>query len=225
MEWSNELKQEALDILKETYKDKENKSSLEFNSPYEMLVATILSAQCTDERVNKVTKELFKEHNTPETMLTLSEEELLSYIKSCGLAKNKAKNILGASKKLIEEFNSEVPRTKEEIMTLPGVGSKTANVVLSNAYGVPGIGVDTHVFRVSKRIGLADGGTPNKVEKELCELIPEEDWIKAHHWLIWHGRGDCKSRKPACQGCPLAGVCRYKAEQDLLETTENVEET
>lgn len=220
MQLSDQNKEEALKILSETFKDRELKSVLNFTTPFEMLVATILSAQCTDERVNMVTAELFKEHNTPETMVELSEEELIGYIKSVGLAKNKAKNILKASQKLIDEFNSEVPRTKEEIMTLPGVGSKTANVVLSNAYGIPGLGVDTHVFRVSKRLGLAEGNTANKVEKELCEFIPEEDWAKAHHWLLWQGRQFCNSRKPNCESCPVAHLCPYKAE---LEKESNEE--
>lgn len=218
MELSLEQKNEALDILSEEFKDKEDRSALVFNTPFEALVAVILSAQCTDERVNIVTSELFKEHNTPETMAELTEEELKSYIKSCGLANAKAKNILATSKKLIEEFNSEVPRTKEEIITLPGVGNKTANVVLANAYGVPGLGVDTHVSRVSQRIGLVSGTTPTKIEKELCSFIPEENWNKAHHWLLWHGRTYCNSRKPKCGECPVARQCQYYKELSTKES-------
>lgn len=212
MELSLEEKNKALEILSEEFKDKEDRSALVFNTPYEALVAVILSAQCTDERVNIVTSELFKEHNTPKKMVELSEDELKSFIKSCGLANAKAKNILATSRKLIDEFDSEVPRTKEEIMTLPGVGNKTANVVLANAYGVPGLGVDTHVGRVSQRIGLVSGTTPLKIEKELCSFIPEENWNKAHHWLLWHGRTYCNSRKPKCEHCPVAKYCQYNKE-------------
>ena len=206
---SESQKNEALKILRSLYISREDRGGLNFNSPYEALVATILSAQCTDQRVNLITKELFKEHNTPETMCELTEEELKEYIKSCGLTNHKAKNILKASQMLIENFNSEVPRSKEEIMTLPGVGTKTANVVLANAYGIPGLGVDTHVNRVSKRIGLSTGKNVKIVEEELCALIPEEHWIKAHHWLIWHGREICKARKPDCPSCDLKEVCDF----------------
>ena len=212
MEQEITFKQKALDSLREKYKDRENKSLLKFSNPFECLVAVILSAQCTDQRVNIVTEELFKEHNSPEKMLELSFDELKEYINSCGLANNKAKNILAASQKLVNEFNSEVPRSKKEIMTLPGVGSKTANVVLANAYDIPGLGVDTHVKRVSNRIGLASGKTPNKIEDELCQLIPEENWNKAHHWLIWHGRETCSSRKPKCDKCEINEFCQYYLE-------------
>ncbi len=206
---TKEQKNKALELLRSLYIDREDRGGLNFNSPYEALVATILSAQCTDQRVNIITQELFKNYNEPEKMIQLSEEELKEKIKSCGLANNKAKNILGATRLIIDNFNSEVPRTKKEIMTLPGVGSKTANVVLANAYGVPGLGVDTHVNRVSLRIGLSSGKTVKKVEEELCELIPEELWIKAHHWLIWHGRDICKARNPNCQDCIIKEVCQY----------------
>lgn len=218
MELTREQKEEALRLLREEFRYTEDRGGLNFKTPYEALVAVMLSAQCTDERVNQVTEELFKDYNTPEKMIELSEEELKKYIKSCGLTNAKAKNILAASRKIIDEFDSEVPRTKEEIMSLPGVGSKTANVVLSNVYGVPGLGVDTHVNRVSKRIGLASGNTPLKVEKELCELIPEEYWTKAHHWLLWQGRKYCKSRKPDCHNCPVKGQCKYY--QELQENSE-----
>lgn len=217
LEITHNEKNQALNTLHELYKHKEDRSALNFTTPYELLVAVILSAQCTDQRVNIITEELFKEHNTPETMVTLTEDELKEYIKSCGLVNSKAKNILKASKMLIENFDSEVPRTKEEILTLPGVGNKTANVVLSNAYGVPGLGVDTHVFRVANRIGLAQGNTPDKVEKQLCELIPEEQWTKAHHWLLWHGREICNSRKPKCAQCPVKDQCAYFKNLDKVE--------
>lgn len=224
MELTKEQKDQVLHDLRQLYIDREDRSALNFSTPYECLVAVILSTQCTDERVNIVTDELFKEYNTPERMVELSFEELKEKIKSCGLTNNKAKNILASSQMLIDNFNSEVPKTKEEIMTLPGVGSKTANVVLSNVYGVPGIGVDTHVFRVANRIGLADGKTPNKVEKDLTELIPEEFWTKAHHWLLWHGRKVCSSRKPKCHECPVRNNCKFYLESQEAEKTNEATE-
>lgn len=203
----NENQKTILNVLAEHYKEYETVSSLNHSSPYESLVATMLAAQCTDARVNIVTAELFKNYNTPEKMVRLNEEELKTFIKSCGLSNTKAKNILAASRILIEQFNSEVPRTKKEIMTLPGVGSKTANVVLANAYGVPGLAVDTHVGRVATRLGLTSEKTPAKIEKALCLLIPEKDWLKAHRWLLWHGRLICRSRNPDCQNCPVGKLC------------------
>lgn len=196
-----------LKILSETYPGA--KCALEFKSPYELLVSTILSAQCTDVRVNQVTEELYKEYNTPEKMISLTEEELGEKIKSCGFYKNKSKNILGATREIIQKYNGKVPKTIEELTELPGVGRKTANVVLSNAFGVPAIAVDTHVFRVSNRLGISKGDTPNQVERGLMENIPREMWSDAHHYLIWHGRQICKARKPQCEECPLAPYCEY----------------
>ncbi len=195
-----------LKILSETYPDA--KCALNFESPYELLVSTILSAQCTDVRVNKVTEELYKEYKTPETMMTLTEEELAEKIRSCGFYKNKSKNILGATRAILEN-GGEVPNTMEELIKLPGVGRKTANVVLSNAFGIPAIAVDTHVFRVSNRLGIAKGNTPDKVENGLMENVPKDMWSDTHHYLIWHGRIICKSRKPNCEQCPLAPYCEY----------------
>ncbi len=216
---------EVLSELRSLYLPLEDRSRLNFETPYEALVAVMLSAQCTDERVNMVTAELFKEHNTPETMLTLDEDGLKEYIKSCGLANAKAKNILASSRMILDEFGGEVPRTKEEILKLPGVGNKTANVVLSNAYGVPGLGVDTHVFRVANRIGLATGNTADKVEKELCAIIPKDYWTKAHHWFLWHGRKVCNARKPDCENCSVKGYCRYyKAKQEEAEESKETED-
>ncbi|MBE6065927.1 endonuclease III [Clostridium cochlearium] len=197
----------VLDILGKTYP--EAKCQLDFKSPYELLVSTILSAQCTDKRVNKVTSELFKEYNTPEKMLQLSQEELGTKIKSCGLYNNKSINILEASKKILQDFKGKVPQTMEELMSLPGVGRKTANVVLSNAFRIPAIAVDTHVFRVSNRIGIAKGKNPNEVEMELMKNIDRDMWSITHHYLIWHGRYTCKSRKPQCEQCPIAPYCEY----------------
>lgn len=198
-----------LDILKEAYP--EAKCGLDFGSPYELLVATILSAQCTDVRVNIITKGLFKKHNTPEKMLRLTEEELGEMIKSCGLYKNKSRNILAASSMLAAEYKCEVPENMEELLRLPGVGRKTANVVLSNAFGVPAIAVDTHVFRVSNRLGISKGKTPDEVERGLMKVIPKDTWGLAHHLLIIHGRRRCAARNPKCGECPLTGLCEYYA--------------
>ncbi|OAA90156.1 endonuclease III [Clostridium coskatii] len=196
-----------LKVLKETYP--EAKCALNFGSPYELLVSTMLSAQCTDVRVNKVTSELYKQYNTPEKIISLTEEELGEKIKSCGFFRNKSKNILSTSRELVEKYGGEVPHTMEQLIELPGVGRKTADVVLSNAFGVPAIAVDTHVFRVSNRLGIAKGTTPHKVEMELMKNIPKSMWSDSHHYLIWHGRRICKSRKPDCEHCPLAPYCEY----------------
>lgn len=183
--------------------------ALKFNSPYELLVAVILSAQCTDERVNKVTAELFKEHNTPQKMLSLTQPELEKYIFSCGFYHDKAKHILSASRDILEKFRGEVPREHAELKTLAGVGQKTANVVYAVAFGGDAIAVDTHVFRVSRRLGLSNGATPNKVEEDLKSAIPQNLWSKAHHYLIYHGRQVCHSRNPACSACTLNRLCDY----------------
>lgn len=197
----------ALAELKNLYPDA--KPALQYTTPYELLVAVVLSAQCTDERVNKVTAVLFEKYNTPETMLTLSQKELEKYIFSCGFYRMKAEHILSASKDILEKFNGEVPNTIESLMSLAGVGKKTANVVYSVAFGGDAIAVDTHVFRVSNRLGLAKGTTPLEVEAGLCKAIPKSDWSKAHHWLIYHGRRVCHSQKPSCESCTLRSVCDY----------------
>ncbi len=185
------------------------KPALLYNTPYELLVAVILSAQCTDERVNKVTAVLFKEHNTPEKMLKLTQEELEKYIFSCGFYHNKAAHILAASRDILEKFGGEVPSTLDGLKTLAGVGQKTANVVFSVAFGGDAIAVDTHVFRVSNRLGIAEGKTPAKVEEGLRAAIPQELWSKAHHYLIWHGRKVCHSQRPDCGNCTLKDFCKY----------------
>lgn len=200
-------KKSALAELEKLYPDA--KPALVFKTPYELLVAVVLSAQCTDERVNKVTAVLFEKYNTPQAMLTLSQKELEKYIFSCGFYRMKAEHILSASKDIMEKFNGEVPETIEELMSLAGVGKKTANVVYSVAFGGAAIAVDTHVFRVSNRLGLAKGSTPLKVEEGLCKAIPESDWASAHHWLIYHGRRVCHSQKPDCANCTLAHLCDY----------------
>jgi len=187
-----------------------DRTALKFSSPYELLVAVILSAQCTDERVNKVTEKLFKEYNTPEKMITLSQEELERYIFSCGLYHSKAKNILKTSLDIIEKFNGNVPNTLEELRSLAGVGRKTANVVYSVAFGGNAIAVDTHVFRVSNRIGLVNEKDVLKTEKSLMKIIDEKDWSRSHHYLIYLGRSFCKAGKPDCENCPIKAECRKK---------------
>lgn len=187
----------------------EARPALRYTSPYELLVAVILSAQCTDERVNKVTEALFREHNTPQSMLLLSQEELEKAIFSCGFYRMKAAHILSASEDIVKKFHGEVPSTKEELQTLAGVGRKTANVVYSVAFGGDAIAVDTHVFRVSNRLGLAHAATPEKTEEALMKNIPQEDWSKAHHWLIYHGRRVCHSRRPDCENCTLRALCPH----------------
>lgn len=200
-------KQMALTELEKLYPDA--KAALHYTTAYELLVAVILSAQCTDERVNKVTAVLFEKYSTPERMLTLSQTELERYIFSCGFYRMKAEHILSASKDIIEKFGGEVPDTVEKLMSLAGVGKKTANVVYSVWFGGDAIAVDTHVFRVSNRLGLAKGKTPLEVEAGLNKAIPKQLWSKAHHWLIWHGRKVCHSQKPACESCTLKALCDY----------------
>ncbi len=174
-----------------------------------MLVAVIISAQCTDERVNIVTARIFPKYNTPKKMGSLTQEQMEELIHDCGLFRAKAKNILATCHKLVEEYDSRVPDTIEELMKLPGVGKKTANVIANIVYDVPAIAVDTHVFRVSRRLGLSSGKDAFEVEKDLMKLIPKDKWGEAHHWLIWHGRKVCKARKPLCNECVLLKLCPY----------------
>lgn len=202
--------QEVLDILNATYPDAA--CELKHSSPFELIIATILSAQSTDKRVNIVTEELFKEYKTPKDFLKLSEEQLSEKIRSIGFYRIKSKNILKLCEILVTEYESKVPQSREELMKLPGVGRKTANVVLSNAFGQNAIAVDTHVFRVSNRIGLANSDNVHDTEKDLMNNIKENQWSKAHHLLIFHGRRICKARKPLCDICPLTGYCLYYIE-------------
>lgn len=181
---------------------------LVFGTPFQLLVATILSAQCTDETVNRVTPRLFSRYRTPADLLTLTEEELGDLIRECGLHRTKARNILAACRILVDEHRGEVPAEREALERLPGVGRKTAGVVLANAFGVPAIAVDTHVFRVARRLGLADADTPAGVERQLMAAIPPELWLAAHHRLIAHGRRVCTARRPRCSDCPVANFCR-----------------
>lgn len=188
-----------------------DKSFLDFTTPFELLVATILSAQCTDVRVNKVTGNMFKFKNTPEDFAKMDIKEIEEYIKTCGLYKNKAKNIKNASIMLIREFDGKVPNNMEDLLKLPGVGRKTANVVMSNAFGIDAIAVDTHVQRVSNRLGLANSKDVLKTEKDLRKNLPKEKWSKLHHQIIAHGRKICKARNPLCEECDLKDLCEdYK---------------
>ncbi|MFZ2099180.1 MAG: endonuclease III [Oricola sp.] len=188
----------------------EPKGELAHVNPFTLVVAVALSAQATDAGVNKATKELFRIADTPQKMLALGEEKLGDHIRTIGLWRNKAKNVIALSRKLVDEFGGEVPRTREELVTLPGVGRKTANVVMSMAFGIPTIAVDTHIFRIANRIGLAPGKTPDEVERALLDVIPEEYLFHAHHWLILHGRYCCKARKPECERCVIADICKSK---------------
>lgn len=186
---------------------------LEYSTPFELLVAVILSAQCTDKRVNIATRELFKVYNTAEQFASLTLEDLKPYIFSCGFYNNKGTNIINMSRSLMERFGGEVPKSFEELTSLAGVGRKTASVVLSVAFDIPAMPVDTHVFRVSRRIGLADGETVEKVEQELMKAFPKEDWNALHHTLIFQGRYVCKSQKPDCEHCLVKEECRYYKEK------------
>ena len=189
---------------------KEPKGELDHVNAYTLLVAVVLSAQATDVGVNKATKALFEIVDTPEKMVALGEEKLIEYIRTIGLYRNKAKNVILLSQKLISDYDSQVPRDRDALVTLPGVGRKTANVVVSMAFGQPTIAVDTHIFRLGNRVGLAPGKTPDDVEAILEKVIPEEFLYHAHHWLILHGRYICKARKPDCEACIIADLCKAK---------------
>ena len=193
----------VLDSLEELYP--EAKAELHFANPFETLIAMMLSAQCTDKRVNQVTETLFRDYPDSFAMARLTQEELEEKIRSCGLYHSKAKNILASCRALNELYGGKVPDTREKLMSLPGVGQKTAGVVLLAAFGDDQIPVDTHVFRVSNRIGLSRADTPEGVEKDLQALIAKERWSHSHHLLIWHGRRVCHARKPDCEKCPLSG--------------------
>ena len=202
---NHDEKMKIVEGLAKAYPDA--KPALRFDSAFQLLVAVLLSAQCTDERVNIVTAELFQKAPDASAMARLAEDEIREIIKSCGLYKNKAKNIAALSKILTESYGGEVPREREALEKLPGIGRKSANVVLSVAFDIPALAVDTHVFRVSRRMGLSAGEDVRKVEDDLTALIPQEDWAKAHHWLIFHGRRCCKAQKPLCEQCPVGEIC------------------
>ncbi len=203
-----EQKLAILDRLEEMYP--EAKAELVFSNPYEMLVATILSAQCTDRQVNKVTPAVFSHWPDASAMAEARTEELYPLVKSCGF-KSKAGNIIAACRIIKEQHGGQVPDTMEALTALPGVGRKTANVVLSNAFGIPAFAVDTHVFRVSNRLGLCRADTVEETERQMTKLIPREKWGQAHHWLIWHGRRLCRAQRPLCAECGLKDLCPYHA--------------
>lgn len=189
------------------------KPELTFHNPYETLVAVMLSAQCTDKQVNKVTPALFERYPTVADLAAASVEDVYPMVKSCGF-KTKASNIVQACRLIMQNHGGEVPASIEALTALPGVGQKTANVVLANAFGVPTIAVDTHVFRVSNRLGLAQAKNVEETERQLQKAIPKKNWVAAHHWLIFHGRRVCHARNPACEGCTLRPLCRAAREAD-----------
>ena len=199
------IKTEQLRRLENVYHD--YTTALEYTNPFTLLVATILSAQCTDARVNIITKRIFPRLDSPAKMITLSQQQLEKEIHDCGLYRSKSKHILEMCRILLNNYDGQVPEDFDALVSLPGVGRKTANVVRSVCWGYPGIAVDTHVFRVSNRLKLSIGDTPLEVEEGLQKAIPKENWSSAHHWLIWHGRKICKARKPACEECFLQDVC------------------
>lgn len=199
---------EIFELLKEEYPDA--KCSLDFNTPFEMMIAVALSAQCTDERVNKVTADFFPKYNTPEDFANMPIEQIEELIHSCGFYHNKAKNIKFASQKILKDFHGEVPQTMEELISIPGVGRKSANVIMLEAFNNPqGIAVDTHVKRLSNRIGFSKKSEPEKIEQDLLKQIPREYWKDANHILIWHGRKVCKSQNPQCEKCCLRNLCEH----------------
>jgi endonuclease-3 len=199
-----------LEILESKYRN--TKTALTFRTPYQLLISTMLAAQSTDVQVNIVTKSLFRDYPDAKDIAKLSQQILEGYIKTVGLFRTKAKNVIAASKILDEHYDGNIPNNREELVKLPGVGRKTANVVLSIAKNVPAIAVDTHVFRVSNRLGLANAKDVLNTEKQLMENIPKEKWSDAHHWLIWHGRQICKARKPLCEECMVKDYCEYYRE-------------
>ncbi len=183
--------------------------ALKFSTPFELLIATILSAQCTDIRVNEVTKVLFKKYRSPKDYAEAEVKELEEDIRPTGFYRNKAKAIRRCCRELVNRFGGEVPNTLEDLVTLPGVGRKTANVILGNAFGIPGIVVDTHVHRVSRRIGLTKNDDPVKIEFDLMEIVPKEEWTHFSNLLVWHGRKTCAARKPLCKTCAIQKWCEY----------------
>ena len=201
---------EVLDILTDMHP--EAACALDYGTPFQLLVAVVLSAQTTDVSVNKVTPELFRRYPTPDLMAAADQNDVMDIIRSIGLYKNKSANIIKLAQKITDDFDGEVPSDYDSLVSLPGVGRKTANVVLAEGFGVPRIAVDTHVFRVANRIGLTDEKDVNSTEEMLMKRIPEERWILSHHLLIFHGRKCCTARNPSCERCGLEGICLYKAE-------------
>ena len=208
---SSVLSREQVISLFERFKSENPvpKTELIATNNYTLLVSVVLSAQATDKSVNKATESLYQKVDTPQKMLELGEEGLIEYIKSIGLYKNKAKNVIALSKILIEKFNGEIPKTREDLMSLPGVGRKTANVILNVVYGEKTMPVDTHLLRISPRIGLSFGTTPESIERDLLKIIPDEYMQHAHHWLILHGRYVCTARNPKCSECLISDICQH----------------
>ncbi len=201
----------ALDILEEMHP--EAMCALDHGSDFDLLIAVVLSAQTTDVSVNKVTPALFEKYPTPQALATADQADVMEIIKTIGLYKNKSANIIKLAQKLVEDHGGEVPSDFDELVKLPGVGRKTANVVLAEAFGVPRIAVDTHVFRVANRIGITDGKDVTETEEQLMERLPQEMWIRAHHLIIFHGRKVCHARNPDCDNCGLKDICVYNIEQ------------
>ena len=204
-------KKEAVEIikkLKEYYPDAT--CSLDFKTPFEMVISVMLSAQCTDERVNKTTPSLFEKYSTPQSICDIDIQELERIIYPCGFYKNKAKNIKAMAKEILDKYNGKVPETMEELITLPGVGRKSANVVMLEAFNNPqGIAIDTHAKRIANRVGLSKNTVPEKVEQDILKLIPKEYYKDVNHLFVWHGRKICNARKPKCNECPIKKYCRY----------------
>lgn len=205
------LSEEEMDIVFSRWQAQNPSPASELNyvNPFTLLVAVVLSAQATDKSVNIATEKLFQVADTPEKLLALGEENLITYIQSIGLYKNKAKHLIGLSKKLLEDFNGQVPDNRDHLMSLPGVGRKTANVVLNVIFHQPTMPVDTHLLRISPKIGLAQGSTPEAVEKSLLERIPKKYLTNAHHWILLHGRYICTARNPKCQECLINDICKH----------------
>ncbi len=205
------LSRDELIIALERFKalNPDPKSELDWVSPYTLLVSTVLSAQATDKSVNKATKELYKVADTPQKMVALGQDGLIPYIKTIGLYKNKSAHVIELSKKLLSDFNGEVPKDRDALMTLPGVGRKTANVVLNVVWGMPTMPVDTHILRVAPKIGFAQGTTPIQVEQSLAERIPDKYMNHAHHWILLHGRYTCTARCPKCDNCIINDLCKH----------------
>lgn len=209
----------VLDLLADMYPDA--RCELHYETPFQLLVATMLSAQSTDAKVNEVTRTLFRRFPDAEAFAALTPEALVPHIQSIGLYQTKSQNIVAAARLIVERHGGEVPRDFDALVALPGVGRKTANVVLSTAFGLPALAVDTHVFRVSRRLGLAHGETPERVEAELQARIPMSEWAITHHRLIWHGRRICRARRPACETCPLIADCPHARASDAENDIDN----
>lgn len=195
----------VIERLESLYPDA--RTALHYENPFQLLIATILSAQATDKQVNRITRTLFASYSSPEDFLTKTPGELAQEIRGCGLYQVKSRYILESSRLLLERYSGQLPETREELMTFPGVGRKTANVILSVAFHKPAIAVDTHVFRLARRLGFSRAKTVEEVEEDLMQWVPKEKWSSFHHWLIYHGRQVCRARKPSCDSCPISHLC------------------